>query len=772
MPPGEVHIYYDPLSVPEGSQQPQAQQVAVFEAKRNDENPNGSALDVNQHFVVYAVKNGLIRVLHRASTLKNLLRAHEGKQVTDIKFFQNGDILGTVGGNVVVWRVFERSQEIVAEKLLEIPDTFPSVSRLIWHPFNPNQFWLIHRNRDNVNVATLVETTRISTVVHATESHAVCRLFSSDVVMEGALQLATDSNLTDLVWSGRDARHVLTTHEDGSIKLWDLKADSAQNANGVVPAVCKATIQEDGPVTRCLFLPHDNIATNYGIPPDSTITTVFCTASKGNSCITIWSPFTETEAPTKLQSFQMDGADPKYNIDICYGPTFFQSVGDTPAFFLMLSDRCNGKMYALAIKSIWGSHEPKRPLVEGFEYVVPFLTKFPTYSWSVAVFPAKDMEENAPFGGLNFDIRFYALQSKMVQDMTIPHYMLLPPTSLWEADTLGVRVERLALPSRGGIVEDHVYEEDYELDDVEEDDDDDEDYAAPDPSSLPQPDGLGDPMGGNNPFANWLGNLATKPSVEVPPEPQRSAIVPLPSPVPVAPVAPRAPPPGLFAPVPPIVESVSREGSGLLSPMEILSSSSQDARDTTSGNGHKQQQAVKKNKSPRVQRGASPKAKGRDKKTANFPPGPVPVPSADGKIAILKRGQEIPVALPVETSAAVPAGLEESLKKAIASQFKAQEKIIVAEIQRVVRQEIKQTILPELSKTVTTTVEQAVVRPLQSSMEKFVNKAPDVKTTRIIEAVTSGVEEPLKEVFTDVSVATYPCVFVRILWLTGFFFRI
>lgn len=744
LPPGEVHIHYDPTCVSEEAQQPHAQQVAVFDAKRNDECLNGSALDINKDFVVYAVKNGLIRILHRTSTLKHLVRAHEGKQVTDIKFFMNSDVAGTIGGSLIIWRIYERPQAIAAEMLLEIPETLPSMSRMIWHPFNPNQFWLIHRNQEELSIATLAETTRINTVRRSTNDHAVCTLFSNDVVVEGAVQVVTASDLTDLDWSSRNPAHVLTTHDDGSINLWLVKRDAAQGANGAIPAVCMRTIQDSGPVTRCFFLPHDNVATNYDIPPDATITTAFCTASTGNSCVAIWSPFTELEAPTKFQVFQLDSADPKYNISPVFGPSIFQNDGDPGAFFVLLSDRCEGKLYALSVKTIWGCHQPRRPIVEGFDFIVPFLTKFPTYSWSVAVVPASDLDEDPTATG--FDIRFYALQSKMVQDMYIPHYMLSAPTSLWEADTPGLRLEVLDRHTSDRAFQGSDYEDDYELD---EDDDDDEEFTTPDPSSLPPPDGVTSPMGGSNPFANWLGSLAAKAPVSALPEPQRVVNAPIPPP-PTAPIAKLSLPPGLFPPAQVAMESNSVEISGLLSPMEILSSNSQDL---ATGNGQKQQQGHKK---PKTQRAASPKAKAKDKKGPDFPVGPVP--SADGKISILKRDQESlasqPSAPTVETSAPLLSGLEESLKKIIASHFKSQEKVFVAEIQRAVRQEMTQTVLPELSKVVNATVEQSVVRPLQASLEKFSKKAPEVKPNEIIQAVTSGIEEPLKEAFTEVSVDT------------------
>jgi hypothetical protein len=744
LPPGEVHVHYNPKLSSEAAQQPQAQQVAVFDAQRNDDCPNGSVLDINPHFVVYAVKNGLIRILHRTSTIKHLLRAHEGRRVTDIKFFLRGDVVGTVGGSAVIWRIFERGQEIVAEKLLEIPDSLLSITRLIWHPFNPNQFWLIHRDRENKNIATLVETTRISTVAHTREGHAVCSLFSTDVVMEGAIQIISESDLTDLDWSSRDPGHILTSHVDGSIKLWDLKASSTKSARGCVPVVCKFTIQESFPVSRCFFLPHYNLSRNHGNSMAEIITTVFCTASHGNSIISIWSPFTESTLPSKFQIFQIEGNECDYNISMAYGQSFLQSPREPGAFFLLMSDRRGGNVYALSVKSMWVENDSRHPLLEGFDYVVPFSTKYATYSWSVVVSPSVDIDETAADTGLDFDIRFYALQSKMVQDMSIPHYMLLPPTSLWEADTPGLRVELLTAGSNGICLEENMYDEDYELD--ENDEVEDDDYTAPHPSSLPTPDGISYAVGNDNPFANWLGNLAINPTmseVQIPVKSTSSKVPALPLQA-QEPVNQYSVPPGLFSEPTANSRSRSLESPNLLSPSEIFSSNKTEEplvkhqKDATSKKMESQ-----RNLSP-------PKAKLNQKKKVNSYP--IPIPMADGKIAVLKKDTENQGATAVQSDISRVADLEDVVKKALVAHFRAQEKVMIAEIQRTVKQEVKQSMLPELNKVICNTVEQSTVRPLLSSIETLLQKAPDVNSSQIADAVLKGVETPLNEAFTEVCV--------------------
>jgi hypothetical protein len=116
-----------------------------------------AVLAVNQHFVVYAVKKGLIRVLHRHSVMKTLLRHHQGGVVSDIQFFKDGEVLATVSAaarpvvddsgvddptangkvmsKVVVWRVYEGTSEIKAD-----PIKYASENSV--HDFIFSVFWI------------------------------------------------------------------------------------------------------------------------------------------------------------------------------------------------------------------------------------------------------------------------------------------------------------------------------------------------------------------------------------------------------------------------------------------------------------------------------------------------------------------------------------------------------------------------------------------------------------------------------------------------------
>jgi len=569
---GKIRIQYNPGDdVWDVAQQPKSQQIASYEGLKVPDAVNGATvLDVNPHFCIYAVKKGLIRILHRHSTLRSLFRGHAGQTVSDIQIFMDGDVLASVGydtntgtSTLIIWRVFERTPEIMSEILLEITTMAYKISRVIWHPFNPNQFWMIHTSSssssssshegDDTKIASLVDTTRISTLQHATEHHAVCMFHQTDVVMDGVtcLNATSASSLIDLDWSEKDVRHVLTCHENGDIRLWDLRQTEINGAT-MLPA-CLCILRGGGEaLSRCKFLPHEcshDDSTHTDITNNNnTLTSCFLTAANNNSQVTLWSPFTEscrTQPPTKVQVFGLDPSytaeDSSYVLDICYGPS--PPEGPPPSMFVLMADQTAGKLFAWHVQSEWASNKTVVALV-GCNFVVPFVTSFPMYSWSCQVQPAADISEddmgddNATGGGLVFDMKLFSYQSTVIQSLILTSFMCLPPGQPWNVSTPGVTVEELEQDAGAGVPAEKVPSEmalsdefgDYEVDEEEDDGEDDADYSEPpEASALPVPEGLDSPGAevsapggsGGGVFANWLGALAVKASgpAPVPPPP-------------------------------------------------------------------------------------------------------------------------------------------------------------------------------------------------------------------------------------------------------------
>jgi hypothetical protein len=720
-----VRVWFDAETVLERAQQPQTQQIAVFEASPNDECINGAALDVNQHFCVYAVKKGLIRVLHRHSTLRALLRGHQGQRVTDIRFFQDGDVLATAASSedpnvmnskVIIWRIFERSPEIMAEKLLEIHTTKFLISRIVWHPFNPNQFWMMHTDAGNKQVATLVETTRITTVAHPEENHAVCDFHTDFIVMDGAVQLNAPGNLTDLCWSQRDTRHVVTVHDNGDIILWDLKKLEAAEDGTVQPA-CLVTIRDQGSLSRCLFLPHENIlgsrssGTSNAVSAGDASTPCFVTASDKNSTLTLWSPFCETgKLPTKVQIVGLEHPASSYILDVCFGPA--PADASPPSCFVVMADRTAGKIFAFHCRAVWNEQEGKnkRALLTGCDYVVPFHTKFPTYSWSVVCSPTSDIteEELTEQGGLIFDIKLFGYQSTVVQSLTLTSYMCLPPESSWTAPTPGVRVERLhqvqsAHVSEIGSDEDVGDFEDYELEEVEEDDDDDDNFKAPEASTLPSPMGMGSPVSAptkapamSNPFANWLGAIASKTTgTEAPPMPPPPGVEPLP--------VPEAPPASAL-PSPPAPEPQAPQS--FLSPLDFFN-----------------------NKDPAVPK---PVSRGPTPVTNNLKESPIGNPG-QGNVSVLKR-EDVGPAAAIPSNSGVQVGNQANISN---------------EVRLAVQAEMQATVLPLFKQMMEESMAKTVTNPIQSSISNLGNQGITVDDGKIAGELAESLQEPLRAAFAD-----------------------
>lgn len=728
------------------AQQPQTQQIAVYEAKADEECINGSLLDVNQHFVVYAVKNGLIRVLHRHSSLKALLRGHQGQVVTDISFFLDGDVLATVGhspqqgsSKLIVWRVFEQSPEIQAEKLLEVSSDSAQMNRVLWHPFNPNQLWVLHTKRGEGgttgsdkqhSVATLVETTKIQTSIHPQESHPVCRWQSPSVLMEGAVHLnIPGGSLEDLAWSGRDTRHALTVHSNGQIILWDLTQseggmDAASTLSIAVPKkLAVLSESSDTPHSRCLFMPHENAVRLEG--QQDTLTSCFITASHQNSVLTLWSSFTTTPGvlPVKLQVIKLANPSPSYALDVCFGPA--PQEASPPSCFLLWADRHQGRLLAIHVASQWSAQN--KALCVGGDYVVPFVLHYPIYSWCVMCSPAQDIADDdmAENQGLIFDMKLFSYQSRAVQCLTLTSYMCLPPEHGYQDNITSVSYKALTqegIYSELGSIEPE-YDEEYDVDDESGEDDDmaeDEHPEAPAAYTLPVPSASAAVA---NPFANWLGAIAGGAPV-VPPPPAPTNL----------------PPPGLIV----AAESTSSSSTPhpLLNPLDLLQSTVQPKEAAVSYyNSNGKGRAATPNKQgkgkPKNARSKSPKSKNKAKKdtaspfpegakisilkrddnpvpqtrTNPAPPAPITDPSIIDPILI---SSVVPPSMPMPMSMQLSDGaLEETLRRVVTEELAKQ-----PAINDVMEQALVSKLLPSMNKVVQESLA-SFGRPLQSSMDKL-----------------------------------------------------
>eukprot|EP00797_Seminavis_robusta_P030403 Sro634_g178970.2 (1050) ;mRNA; r:16882-20183 len=796
LPAKGVSLRYDPGDdIWEIAQQPKSQQIAAYEGLFQADSIHGATvLDVNQHFVIYAVKKGLIRILHRHSTLRTLFRGHEGQVVSDIRVFLDGDVIGSVGtsstttdptkSTVIIWRVFERTPEIMSEILLEITTDAYQISRLIWHPFNPNQFWIIHHTttqtssnsegENNSKIASLVDTTRISTLPHETEQHAVCMFHMPHIIMDGVVELSppSTSGLTDLDWSEKDVRHVMTVHTKGEIRLWDLRkvepSSSSSNSSTMLPACLVRIQEEDQPLSRCKFLPHE-CPRDHAAPTQPYYTNCFLTAAHNNSVITLWSPFGPDSTPTKLQVFGLESPSTSYLLDICYAPS--PPDGPPPSLFCLQADQTDGKLLTWHLQSEW--QDNNTVTLVGCNYVVPFVTSYPMYSWSTQVAPAADISEDELEGGsLVFDMKLFSYQSSVVQCLILTSFMCLPPASQFqETSTYGVTVEPLPQAQQLQLLEtvsNPALSEDFEGEEYDVGDDDDEqeeDYSEPPAASaLPVPEGLDSPAAVSTPggdfgggaFANWLGALAvsnnSNTTTTIPPPP---VVAPLPPVVP-APVATTTmlTPADLFPNHPSIQQPNDAPSDGLptslpRSPPE--GQAQKQPNQTGNNNNNKKGKFNKKGNKSRSRSPTNQKQNG-GKGQQQTPPQQQQILAPGQDVTILQRKSDAPLGPPpgmAPSTAAVPASTTTTTGGVdLSAQFEQQQAAIASEIQKAVQAEMQQTVIPLMDQKVRACVDQSIL-PVLASMNSIGKDGVQVDHDKLVDAITAKVEAPLRAAFAE-----------------------
>lgn len=559
------------------------------------------------------------------------------------------------------------------------------------------------------------------------------------IIMDGAVQLASrdddgDANLTDVCWSNRETRHVLTSFDNGEIILWDMKqlTSNSNNINSrTVSPQSLCVVEDDVPMSSCRFLPHEN-AVSKNTANEIMWTPCFATGSDKNRLITLWSAFGPNATPTKLQVVGLEHPSSSYLLDVCFGPA--PADASPPSCFLVLADQTKGELFAWHCRSEWneeGVGKTKKALLVGCDYVVPFQTRFPTFSWCVEVVPTTDISEEdlSEQGSLVFDMKIFGYQPTMVQALTLTSYMCLPPENSWTEPTSGVRVERLTETQSAHVSEiesvegDMQYDETYDLEDDEDIGSDasaDDDFETPDSSVLPTPQGFNEPEKAQtlvkNPFANWLGALAGgKTSAPTPPTP------PVALPKPPAAAAPSA---AAVEPPPPPVPAF------MLSPTDILKNTAQPEPIQPAGSKSREITPTTSNSKGR-KKSASPSQ--QKKKEALQP-------------QILKRKDE-----PVQ-----------SKSTALANESSRSDVLLPDDIRQAIREEIQASVVPQLRAMLDETLKSTVAGAVQSSMRQM-RAETDVVTASSQVNIDASVKACFAESMRSIMIPTMESVANQIL---------
>ncbi|KAL7516322.1 hypothetical protein ACHAWX_001350, partial [Stephanocyclus meneghinianus] len=691
------------------------------------------------------------------------------------------DILATVGGMqdeacVLIWRIYVKlhhsqsdDSSLMADKLIEL--RFPLAACILWHPFDPNRFLLLHRNNVKQTdipaaLATLVETKRLVTTRHTKLGHMVCDCPHSTV--PGATQLVVthvkDTTLAegvganDASWSTRDARHVLTAHDDGMLRLWDVtlppETVNMGNTKEVKTFPCVARLDvasthgfgnEATRVTRVIFLSQ---YTTSGSSNDGVIVTPpFVTGTDMNHTLTLWSGFRVAASshtangnmlpPLRLYVFQLrDNASPPPSIssmltvELCPAP--YRPADTIPSSILLLSERSHARMHALHLDTQWNGEDTCEVAVTGFDYVTSLDVVHPILSLCVASSSssASYSHENGGATADNLDeekdVDLCCVQTKAVQMLSLSAEMVCAPPKNNEVGELSNGVTSLQWneeEEEQDIEEVIAFEEDYDL---EEDntqaeveystgnDDDDDDDDVPKEQSAP----FVDNDAAVDPLSNWLGAIGNPlPPPTVPSANNATTTI----------VQPPPPPPGLdfiFPPPPPGLTPSApmapvKEEMAFLSPMQLLGKSIPDPVVSANIAG-KSRDASASAKKPAAPSSKKKKGGGGGDNTRRSPP-PTAILQRDEA-----RGDARPSSQPAGTNVDIRS-IENAMERIMASHVKSLESKVVDAVRKTIASEVQSA------------MEKAAERALKDAMfhQKLEKAAKDSAAMAAREAVAS-----------------------------------
>eukprot|EP00986_Skeletonema_menzelii_P001754 scaffold484_cov148-Skeletonema_menzelii.AAC.8 len=751
---------------------------------------SGRLLAANSNYIAYAVKKGLVRVIDRQTAAKTLLRGHADQtRIVDAAFFGTegtaqrkegvsalwnqlcnnattnndggggnapqhappeaaSDVLATVGGMkdsacVLIWKIKNGDDdiELEAEKLFEL--RYPHATRIIWHPFNPNRFLLLTRTygeeewgNSQRSVASIVDTSRLKKTFK--DGHALCDC-GDDKVLNGAAQFFVSTNentgANDVSWSHvKDARHVITGHDDGKVRLWDLTKNDGFAVSCIHELDVTSGMEEsqDKRVTRVLFLSqYESADSNESMTPP------FIVGTESNQTITLWSGFPlNGDAPQRLRVFRLADVDPSslVSVEMCpspYRPPIPSSSPSIPSSFLLLAERKKGHVHALHFDTEWKGGTSS-VAVKGFDYISTLNVVHPVYSFCIA-----PTEEGASLDEEK-DVELCCIQSKAVQVLTLSAAMCAAPSKDaggTERGDLANGVTLIDLPSE--VSEEEAFEDfedDYDMEDEAEYSTNhsggiDVDDAEEDPAVIPTATAA-EP----NAFSNWLGAIANPIPVPVPSAPAQAQAPP----VAATKVKSPTPPPGLGFPtiLPPLPPAPEVSDSQFLSPMQILSGSEKKAE-------------------PEPEPSKKAKKKKETSKKAQPPAAPI------APVAILKREEpKKEEAAPVQKTVSVDSSTNGNVEAIISSYMKSHEAEMAAVIRKTVASEVETAVRSNM-KSVEKAAELAVQRALaadgkfEKKMEKQAKESAAMAAKEAVAAMEAPIVSSLHQVMREVMIPAY-----------------
>ncbi|RLN45745.1 hypothetical protein BBJ28_00021304 [Nothophytophthora sp. Chile5] len=370
--------------------------ITLYNSERTSQ--LGNLISVNEHFISYPIRNGLIRVISQSSVDRLLLRKHEHHAVTELAFFNSkSDLLLSSGTDhhVAIWGI---QNDPMSRELLKVVPT--PAQRVKWHPSDSNTIAIA-----NGSVVFIVNLLGVNADGVGAEN-----LYDISVVCG-----QTSGQINDMAFSPNGGECVITAGGDGFVQVYRVQDRLAGQ-----PAEFVHRFEPfQGGVVNSLHFYGGNFLNQPGL----------LIGGEGNTRLSLWNAaLTESTPPTCYQTVTLHDA-PHEDSTLIH-----ETILDPTTQFLFVADRANPLVYAFHLAPSANARTPRR-----FDNVTEFALAYPVLSMGILNRvgqnqSARDGSEAAlAADSLHFSMQLYCLQTQAIQRYHVAAgecYVPMVPNSL------------------------------------------------------------------------------------------------------------------------------------------------------------------------------------------------------------------------------------------------------------------------------------------------------------------------------------------------------
>ncbi|CAI5710184.1 unnamed protein product [Peronospora effusa] len=350
--------------------------ITLYNSERTSQ--LGNLISVNEHFISYPIRNGLIRVISQSSVDRLLLRKHENHTVTELAFFNSKSELLLSSGtdnHVAIWAI---QKDSMSRELVKLVPT--QARRVKWHPSESNTIAIAN--------GSLVFIADLSGV--AADGSGAKNLYDISVVC------GQDSGhqINDMVFSPHNGECVITAGSDGFVQVYRVQDwQPGQSAE-----VIRRFEPFEGKTVDSLHFYGGNFFNQQGL----------FIGGESNTRLSLWNAaLMESNTPVCYQTVLLRGETHELLHETVFDPT---------TQFLFVADRSKPLIYAFHLAPSSDALTPRL-----FDNVTEFALAYPVLSMGVLnrtapSQPARDGSDlTSMLGGLNFSMQLYCLQTQAIQ---------------------------------------------------------------------------------------------------------------------------------------------------------------------------------------------------------------------------------------------------------------------------------------------------------------------------------------------------------------------